>query len=59
MIYIGKPIPFGDEDLEEGLARLRDAADSDDETICGIVAGLVPTFDHRKNRPVRAGERQK
>ena len=59
MIYIGKPIPFDDSELERGLKRLKEAADCDDAAICGIVAELVPTFDHKENKRERVNERQR
>ena len=52
LIHIGNPIPFNTEIFLQQLRRLMEAAYENDETICSVVADMVPTY-----RPNFAGKK--
>ena len=54
LIHIGNPIPFDTESFLAQLRRLMDAAYENDETICKVVADMVPTY-----QPQLAGQKDK
>ena len=44
LIHIGNPIPFNTDIFLQQLRRLMEAAYENDETICQVVADMVPTY---------------
>jgi FlaA1/EpsC-like NDP-sugar epimerase len=44
LIHIGNPIAFDTEEFLRKLRRLMEAAYENDDTICDIVAEMVPTY---------------
>ena len=52
LIHIGNPIPFNTDVFLVQLRRLMDAAYENDDTICQVVADMVPTY-----KPQLAGQR--
>ena len=54
LIHIGNPIPFDTDVFLAQLRRLMDAAYENDETICKVVADMVPTY-----HPQLAGQKDK
>ena len=54
LIHIGNPIPFDTDIFLVQLRRLMDAAYENDESICQVVADMVPTY-----RPQQAGQKDK
>lgn len=52
LIHIGNPIPFDTDVFLQQLRRLMDAAYENDETICKVVADMVPTY-----HPQQAGQK--
>ena len=52
LIHIGNPIPFEVDAFLVQLHRLMEAAYENDETICQVVAQMVPTY-----RPQQAGQK--
>lgn len=52
LIFIGQPLRFDEQELEEGLRQLKQAAYAETDNIREIVAGLVPTYHPKSKEPV-------